>query len=71
MEKVEKPVALVKKLTEDFNSGGYAAKQLVTLDSVYKSYGNNKLMDDINFAVNRNDSIKFRVYVPTDLCYTL
>ena len=57
IEKIEKPVARIKKSTEDFNSGGYAAKQLVTLDSVCKSYGNNKLMDDVNLTINRNDSI--------------
>ena len=56
MEKVDRP-ALSKKMTEDFNSGGYAAKQLVTLESVIKGYGTNILLDDVNLSIGRNDSI--------------
>ena len=56
MEKVEKP-AVSKKMTEDFNSGGHAAKQLVSFDSVFKGYGSNVLLNDVNIVVGRNDSI--------------
>lgn len=56
MVKVEKPVSS-RKMTEDFNGGGYAAKQVVTLDSVCKSYGANVLLDDVSLCVNRNDRI--------------
>jgi len=56
MEKVEKPNTS-RKMTEDFNSGGYAAKEVVSLDSVHKSYGSNILMDDVNLSIGRNDRI--------------
>jgi len=56
MDKVDKPFTS-KKMTEDFNSGGYAAKQVVTFDSVCKSYGANVLLDDVSLAINRNDRI--------------
>ena len=57
MEKIEKPVVRSNKLTEEFNSGGHAAKQLVLLDSVSKSYGRNILLDKATLAIDRNDSI--------------
>ena len=56
MDKVEKPNKS-KKITEDFNSGGYAAKQIVSLEAVCKSYDANRLLDGINLTVNRNDRI--------------
>ncbi|MCL2285692.1 MAG: ABC-F family ATP-binding cassette domain-containing protein [Firmicutes bacterium] len=56
MEKVEKPITS-KKMAEDFNSGGHAAKQLVSFDSVIKGYGTNVLLDDVSIIIGRNDSI--------------
>jgi len=56
MDKVEKP-ATSKKMTEDFNSGGYAAKEAVSLDTVRKAYGPKLLLDDISLSISRNDRI--------------
>jgi len=56
MEKIDKP-GTVKKMTEDFSSGGYAAKVIASFDSVYKSYGDNLLLDDVNLDISRNDRI--------------
>jgi len=56
MDKVEKPV-MSKKMTEDFNSGGHAAKVVVSLESVNKSYGSNMLLDDVSLSIGRNDRI--------------
>jgi len=56
MDKVERPVTS-KKMAEDFNSGGYAAKEIVALDSVYKSYGDNVLMRDVSLSIGRNDRL--------------
>ena len=56
MDKVDKPVAS-RKMTEDFNSGGHAAKEVVSLDSVSKSYGSNVLLDDVTLGIGRNDHI--------------
>ena len=57
MVKIEKPNSTSKKLTEDFNSGGHAAKEVMSLDSVYKSYGSNVLLDNVSLSINRNDRI--------------
>jgi len=56
MEKVDKPV-ISRKMTEDFNSGGHAAKEVVLLDSVHKSYGSKVLLDDVSLKIGRNDRI--------------
>jgi len=56
MDKVEKPLTS-KKMTEDFNSGGYAAKVIASFDSVCKSYGENVLLDNVNLDISRNDRI--------------
>ena len=56
MDKVDKPTTL-RKMTEDFNSGGHAAKVVVSLESVHKSYGSNKLLDDVSLNIGRNDRI--------------
>jgi ATPase subunit of ABC transporter with duplicated ATPase domains len=56
MEKVDKP-ATSRKMTDDFNSGGYAAKVVVSLDSVYKSYGSNTLLSGVTLNIERNDRI--------------
>ena len=56
MDKVERPVTS-KKMTEDFNSGGHAAKEVLSLDSVCKSYGSNVLLKNVSISVGRNDRI--------------
>ena len=56
MEKIEKPTT-TRKITEDFNSGGHAAKEVLLLESVYKSYGSNVLMEDLSLSITRNDRI--------------
>ena len=56
MVKVEKP-ATSRKIAEDFNSGGHAAKELVSLDKVCKAYGEKLLMDNVSLTIGRNDRI--------------
>jgi len=56
MDKVERPVTS-KKLTEEFSGGGYAAKVLVSLDSVSKSYRANVLLDHVSLAIGRHEHI--------------
>ena len=56
MDKVDKPISS-RKVTEDFNSGGYSAKEAVSLDSVYKSYGTNVLFENVSLSIGRNDRI--------------
>jgi len=54
--KSEKPLSS-SKLTEDFNSGGHAAKEVVSLESVQKSYGTNVLLKDVDLSIGRHDRI--------------
>ncbi|MCL2565018.1 MAG: ATP-binding cassette domain-containing protein [Defluviitaleaceae bacterium] len=56
MDKVDKPL-MSRKMTEDFNSGGHAAKEVVSFDSVSKSYGSNMLLDDVSLSIGRNNRI--------------
>ncbi|MCL2404429.1 MAG: ATP-binding cassette domain-containing protein [Defluviitaleaceae bacterium] len=56
MDKVEKPTQS-KKLAEDFNTGGYLAKEVVSFENVCKSYGAKHLLNNINLSVTRNDRI--------------
>jgi len=56
MDKVEKPTTS-RKMTENFNSGGHAAKEVLLLESVYKSYGSNVLMEDLSLSITRNERI--------------
>jgi len=56
MDIIDKPLKS-KKMTEDFTSGGYAAKVIVSFDSVYKGYGKNQLLDNVNLKIGRNDRI--------------
>ncbi|MCL2169760.1 MAG: ABC-F type ribosomal protection protein [Defluviitaleaceae bacterium] len=56
MDKVDKPTTS-RKMTEDFNSGGYGAKVAVSLESVYKSFGTNVLLDDVSVNIARNERI--------------
>jgi ATPase subunit of ABC transporter with duplicated ATPase domains len=56
MEKVEKPVSY-RKLTGGFDSGGYASKEIVSLDSVSKSYGEKVILSNQSLTIRRNDRI--------------
>ena len=56
MDKVDKPT-VSRKMTDDFNSGDYAAKVVVSLEAVYKSYGSNALLDDVSINIARGDRI--------------
>ena len=56
MDKIEKPVTS-KKMTEDFNSSGHTAKELVLFDSVSKSYGAKVLLDNVSLSIGRGDRI--------------
>ncbi|MDR2571994.1 MAG: ATP-binding cassette domain-containing protein, partial [Oscillospiraceae bacterium] len=56
MDKIDKPLTS-KKLNEEFISGGYAAKEVLSLDSVYKGYGDNILLENVNISIARNERI--------------
>jgi ATPase subunit of ABC transporter with duplicated ATPase domains len=56
MVKIEKPVT-TRRVNEDFKSGGYAAKVVVSFESVSKRYGDNVLMDNVNLTIARNDRV--------------
>jgi ATPase subunit of ABC transporter with duplicated ATPase domains len=56
MDKVERPNTS-KRIDEDFNSGGYAAKVIVKFDSVHKQFGSKVLLNNLNLSIFRNDSI--------------
>ena len=56
MEKIEKPNAS-KKITAGFDSGSYASKEIVSFDSVYKSYGTKIILNDLSLKIYRNDRI--------------
>jgi len=56
MDKVEKPVT-ARKLTAEFDSGGYASKEIVTFDSVCKSYGAKVILNDLSLKICRNERI--------------
>ena len=56
MDKVERPV-VSRKMAEEFSGGGYAAKVLVSLDSVSKSYGEKVLLNQVSLTIGRYDSI--------------
>jgi len=56
MDMIDKPISS-RKVTEEFSSGGYAAKVAVSLDSVCKSYGVNTLLNDVSLNIHRNDRI--------------
>jgi len=56
MDKVDKPIT-ARKVAEDFNSGGHSAKEVVSLDSVSKSYGDNVLLDNVSLSIAGNDRI--------------
>ena len=56
MEKIDKPVA-TRKLTAGFDSGGYAAKEIISLDSVRKNYGAKVILNGTDLKIYRNQRI--------------
>jgi len=56
MDKVDRPAA-ARKLTAEFDSGGYAAKEIVSFDSVCKSYGAKVILDGLSLKIHRNERI--------------
>ena len=56
IEKIDRPSG-TKKVTEEFNSGGYAAKEAIVLENVGKAFDGKQLFSNINLTVNRNDRI--------------
>ncbi|MCL2591991.1 MAG: ATP-binding cassette domain-containing protein, partial [Defluviitaleaceae bacterium] len=56
MEKVDKPITS-RKMAEEFSGTGHAAKEVFTLDKVYKNYGDNVLLKNVSLSVWRNDRI--------------
>jgi len=58
MEKIEKPITS-RKLTAEFDSGGYASKDIISINSVCKSYGEKVIVDDLSLKIFRNEHIAF------------
>jgi ATPase subunit of ABC transporter with duplicated ATPase domains len=56
MVKIDRPNT-TRKVAEDFKGGGYAAKVVVTLDDVRKSYGEKPLLEGVSLNIHRNDRI--------------
>jgi len=56
MDKIDRPVT-EKALTGKFDSGGYASKEIVSIDSVNKNYGSKAVLNDITLKICRNDRI--------------
>jgi len=56
MEKIDRPVT-TRRLTAEFDSGGYAAKEILSIDSVSKSYDSNDIFVNLNLKINRNERI--------------
>jgi len=56
MEKVDKPVR-ARTLTAEFDSGGYASKEIVSFNSVCKNYGSKVILNNLNLKIFRKDCI--------------
>jgi len=56
MDKVEKP-ATARKLDTEFDSGGHAAKEIVSFDDVHKYYGEKIIVRGIDHKILRYDRI--------------
>ena len=56
MDKVDRPVT-ERRLTAEFDSAGYAAKVIVSFDSVSKRYGTKELLHDLSLDIRRNERI--------------
>jgi len=56
MDKVDRPIT-ARKLTAEFDSGAYAAKELVSFESVCKNYGAKVLLNGLDLKILRNERI--------------
>ncbi|HNX14605.1 MAG TPA: ABC-F type ribosomal protection protein [Oscillospiraceae bacterium] len=56
MDKVDRPIT-ARKLTAEFDSGRYAARELVTFENVGKRYGAKVLLRDLKLSVLRSERI--------------
>jgi len=56
MDKIDKPFES-KKITEEFGDSGFAGKEIVSLNSVYKTYGGHILLNGADLKIYRNDRI--------------
>lgn len=56
MDMIDRPTAM-RKITEDFNAGGYAAKEAIVLEDVCKSYDNQVLLGNVSRIIRRNDRV--------------
>jgi ATPase subunit of ABC transporter with duplicated ATPase domains len=56
MDKVDKPVSY-KRLTGDFDGGGYVSKEIVSLDAVSKRFGDKTIVRDLDLKIYRNQRI--------------
>ncbi len=56
IDKVDRPNT-ARKLTAEFDSGSYAAKELVTFENVCKCYGLKALLKNQNLSILRNERI--------------
>ncbi|MCL2774898.1 MAG: ABC-F type ribosomal protection protein [Oscillospiraceae bacterium] len=56
MDKIEKP-RTGQKIAEGFGDSGFSGKEIILLNSVYKAYGGNNLLNGINLKIYRNDRI--------------
>lgn len=56
MDKVEKPLS-ERKLTAQFDSCSYAAKEMVAFIALFKSYSEKILFQDVNLKIRKNDRI--------------
>lgn len=56
MDKVDRP-ATARKLTAEFDSGGYAAKEIVSFGSVCKNYGEKVILNGLSLKIHRNERI--------------
>jgi len=54
--KAEKPIT-TRKMTDDFKSGGHAAKEVLMLENVCKSYGTKVLLQNITLTAGRGERI--------------
>ena len=56
MEKIDKPTT-TKKITEEFNSGGWASKEVLRLENITKKFDSKEIIKDLSLSITRNDRI--------------
>lgn len=56
MDKIDKPIT-ARALTGEFDSGGYASKEIVHFDSVNKRYGAKVVLSNLNMKILKDDCI--------------